>query len=371
MYAAGIGCVSGVPCSILEPLQRQVEAHGSLRYLPACIEGEALALAAGTYLGGGQGAVLLQNSGLGNLINPLLSLTVPYQIPVLMWISHRAQPGSADAVHHVPMGNATEPLLDAMAIRHERFDPAQGVAQLKRALAYVSTERRSFAFIVARGALGKAPTRPAVTSRATGLERAEILRFGTAHGQLPSRKQAFEHILPFLEGQRVVSTTGYMSRELSSLGRFDRHFPMQGSMGFAPALGLGIACQSKERGVTILDGDGALLMHLGSLATIAHTRPRPFTHLVFDNQAYVSTGGQPSASSVVDFPALASAAGYVSTADCRAEDGLHDALRFLAEQVEGPRLLRIAIDSKEADAAERPSLLPEQISERFRSGAST
>jgi len=370
MEALGVRIVSGVPCSILEPLQRACEASSNLRYVPACIEGEALSIASGAYLGGSLGAVFLQNSGLGNLINPLLSLCAPYQIPALMWISHRAQPGSTDAIHHVPMGEATEPLLAAMGIRYERFDPAHATAQVERALSCMREEQRPFALLVARGALGKVGPRPHQESHAQGAALDVPLRFGSELSVRPSRRVAFEALLPWLEDRRVISTTGFMSRELSSLGQFDRHFPMQGSMGFAPAIGLGVHCAEPKARICVLDGDGALLMHLGSLATIALARPDDLVHIVFDNQAYVSTGAQPSAAQVVDFAALALAAGYVAAADCRSQAGLADALSFLnAQRKRGPRLLRIAIDAFEADAAERPGLGPAAIAARFRHAA--
>jgi phosphonopyruvate decarboxylase len=165
----------------------------------------------------------------------------------------------------------------------------------------------------------------------------------------------------------AVSTTGYMSREVASLEKVDRHFPMQGSMGFAPAIALGLYRGLSERQVHVLDGDGALIMRLGSLATIGALAPRNFVHVVVDNGTYASTGGQLTVSPGVDFAGVARACGYRATALCKGADGLEEAMEWAAtESGRGPILLHVAVDETEASGLERPSLSPSEIASAFR-----
>jgi phosphonopyruvate decarboxylase len=158
-----------------------------------------------------------------------------------------------------------------------------------------------------------------------------------------------------------------MSREVSAHGCFDRHFPMQGSMGFAPAIALGLARTLPERAVHVLDGDGALIMRLGVLATIGACAPARFVHVVFDNGTYASTGRQLTVSPCVDFARVALACGYAAAARCTGRDALGAALDWAAGAVGGgPVLLHVAVDEREAADLERPALSPQEIAVAFR-----
>jgi phosphonopyruvate decarboxylase len=144
---------------------------------------------------------------------------------------------------------------------------------------------------------------------------------------------------------------------------------MQGSMGFASAIALGISRQRSDVPVFVLDGDGALIMRLGSLATIGALSPKRFVHLVVDNGTYASTGKQLSVSPSVDFAAAALACGYARAARCRGGDGLVAALDWAADGIgDGPALLHIAVDEREASDLDRPKHTPPEIAQAFRSG---
>ena len=371
---AGIRGFSGVPCSILGHLISQAEASPDVDYVAASVEGEAVAAAAGGWLAGGLGVAMMQNSGLGNAINPLVSLAIPYRIPLLLLVSWRGEPGCKDAVHHHPMGAATPGLLELLGIPtqvlREDSDLDRAVAD---AVAYMQKERQPAALIVPRGLFGSGAravsgrAAPASQRSAQVRRAASPARFGG--GPLPCRTEVLAAYLAHCADDVAVSTTGYMSREVASHALVDRHFPMQGSMGFAAAIALGISRQRPERPVFVLDGDGALIMRLGSLATIGALAPSRFVHLVIDNGTYASTGGQLSVSPGVDFAQVALACGYARGASCHGADGLGVALEWVRESLGGgPALLHVTVDEREASGLERPELTPPEIAQAFRAG---
>lgn len=372
LRAAGVRSLAGVPCSILTGLTLEAEASADVDYVAASVEGEAVSAAAGAWLAGGLGAALMQNSGLGNAINPLASLCIPYEIPVLLIVSWRGEPGKPDAIHHAPMGVATPGLFELFGVPttvlREDTDLARAAAD---AVETMRKERRPVALIVPRGLFAKAAgetatrTPPALAGAATEARTAEPRRF--AGGELPSRSEVLQAWLRRFPEDLAVSTTGYMSREVSAHGHFDRHFPMQGSMGFAAAIALGMARTRPDRTVHVLDGDGALIMRMGSLATIGTYAPPRFVHVVVDNGTYASTGGQLTVSPRVDFAAAALACGYAAAASCRGRDALDEALAFAADAVgSGPVLLHVAVDEREAGELDRPKRSPQEIAEAFR-----
>jgi phosphonopyruvate decarboxylase len=369
---AGITGLAGVPCSILNHLILEAEASEAIDYLAASNEGEAVSAAAGTWLAGGLGAALMQNSGLGNAVNPLASLLAPYDIPVLMIVSWRGEPGRKDAVHHAPMGEATPGLFELFGVpvttlrEDTDLDKAVGAA-----VAHMKATRKPAALIVPRGLFAKsgddavARSAPVLDGDPGKLVSQDAIR-AFEGGALPSRTEVLDAFLARFPEDLAISTTGYMSRELAAHAQIDRHFPMQGSMGFAPAIALGLSRATDKR-LFVLDGDGALIMHLGSLATIGALAPKRLIHIVIDNGTYASTGGQRSMSPYVDFSRVALACGYAAAGRCRGADGLADALAWAGETT-GPVLLHVAVDEREASGLERPDATPQEIAAAFRSG---
>ncbi|MCM2255645.1 MAG: phosphonopyruvate decarboxylase [Vicinamibacteria bacterium] len=367
LRAAGVRELAGVPCSILDPLLRVAEQRAEVRYAACSVEGEAVAFACGAWLAGARAAVLLQNSGLGNTVNPLASLALPYRVPLLIVASWRGEPGREDAVHHAAMGAATLPLLAALEIPHLVLRP--GACDLEPAVAALAArawaERRPVALVVPRGALaGAAAAAPQLGERPAVIAEPPV-HFGG--GPRPSRREAVAAFATTFAGAAVVSTTGFASRELADAGVRASHFYMQGSMGFALAIGLGVARVRPTRDVAVLDGDGALLMRLGSLATVGALAPPRLAHVVLDNGAYASTGGQRTVAASVDFAAAALACGYGAAADCDGSAGLAAALAWSRERMgRGPSLLRLRITAAEGPVRGRPEVAPEVIADAFR-----
>ena len=200
----------------------------------------------------------MQNSGLGNAVNPLASLSIPYEIPVLMIVSWRGEPGKKDAVHHYPMGEATPGLFELLGVPTTVIREDTDLDQVVReAVEFMKKERKPAALIVPRGVFSKGAgggERPApiLSGEARGAEPA-VPFMG---GELPSRTQVLEAWMGRFPEELAVSTRGFMSREVASLEKVDRHFPMQGSMGFAPAIALGLCRVLSDRQVHVLDGDG-------------------------------------------------------------------------------------------------------------------
>lgn len=341
----GVTLVSGVPCSYFTAPLRLLAGHPRIRYVPAANEGSALAVAAGARLAGGRGAVVAQNSGFGNLVNPLTSLVLPYRIPVLVVMSMRGRPAEPGEGQHEIMGRVVPEWLDSMGV--PRFELVAGGAPfadvMTRATAVLDEGETAFV-LVGKGAIE--PDDAALPER-PGLTRDAVVRVLAAE----------------VRDEYVLSTTGYLSRSLFAAGDRPRNFYMQGSMGHVGSLALGAAAARKDGRFVALDGDGALLMHLGSLASVGAVAPPNLVHVVFDNGSYESTGGQPCPA--VDLAAVARTCGYRGATTVEDEESLRRELRA-ALDAPGPSLV-VARGGPSAAAGDRASEslgLP-AIAERF------
>jgi len=356
---------AGVACSVLEPLIASAEEREA--YLPASVEGEAVAVAAGAWLAGETAAVMLQNSGLGNAVNPLASLLLPYAIPVLFVISWRGGPGKTDAAQHKWMGEATLPLLELFRVQTWTLEASEQIPEVLEGAAKVLLEGRPAALVVPRGVLKSSSARPRCADTVRHGARRKVSPVAFQAGSQLTRAAAVKVIADSFRDVATVSTTGYISRDLASYGPRPNHFYMQGSMGFALGVGLGAAWAGYSKPLLVLDGDGALIMRLGSLATAGSRSPENLIHIVLDNGTYGSTGGQPTASPYVDFCVVAQACGYPLTACCSGDIGLNKALDWIVEnRTYGPKFLRVRISPQEERAVERPDATPPQIAMEFR-----
>ncbi|WP_033346019.1 phosphonopyruvate decarboxylase [Catenuloplanes japonicus] len=321
--AYGFTTASGVPCSSFGgPIA--LLARNPDRYVPAANEGTALAVAAGVALAGGKPYVMLQNSGLGNLINPLTSLVMTYQVPVLVFVSLRGWPDPAsDEPQHVVMGSTTHALLDTLGADHQTLtkdtDAHEFRVLLDRAEASLKNGRAAFV-LVQRGAVGSAAQESDEPVR--GLNSPEVMRA----------------IVDGTDGCAVVATTGYTARELFGTADRPNHFYMQGSMGHASAMALGLAVTRPERTVVVIDGDGAALMHLGALSVIGDRAPANLVHVVLDNGRHESTGGQRTTSSATDFVRAAEANAYRTAVRCTSIGDVAGALAT-ARSSPGPHMI--------------------------------
>jgi phosphonopyruvate decarboxylase len=322
----GYRFATGVPCSTFQHVIQHFGATTVRGYTPAVNEGAALSLAAGAAMAGVKSLVLLQNSGLGNLVNPLTSLVTLYEIPVLVLVSVR---DAKDGPQHRLMGNSTHSLLRELNVPvltlSGAFDnPAVILSAAEHELA---AGRTTFVLV---------PPTPFSAGD----------HLGTPGGRVPvadfTRRRALATIGAWLTDQHVVSTTGFISRDLC--GQHDRpnNFYMQGSMGHALAIGLGVAMTRPQADVVVVDGDGALLMHLGTLSTVGAVAPANLTHIVLDNGVYESTGCQPTTAPSTRLEHVASACGY-RRAEVVTEDSA--LARFLSNhrRGSGPTLLRVMI----------------------------
>ncbi len=366
----GIKSGAGVPCSYFTSLVNYMEADGSLDYLSATSEGEAVAIAAGMVTAGKPAFALMQNSGLGNAVNPITSMLYIYQMPVALFVSHRGEPGGKpDEPQHELMGQITEELSRLCGIdTHVLSD-----LNLEPTLADTLKRQVPAAWIVREGTIKGGPkAKPLkleVETSAITLPPRRTLR------PVMTREGALNALLPILNagGDRskmpaVVSTTGKLSRELFELDdkAHDKpnRFYMVGSMGCAAGFGLGIARAKPARKVLVLDGDGALLMKMGTLATIGDRKQANLHHVVFDNGAHDTTGGQRTASPSVDFATIALASGY-KKADTVADE--REMVATVKDHLgsEGPTFLRVLVQPGARADLGRPSITPKEVYARF------
>jgi phosphonopyruvate decarboxylase len=354
----GADFFTGVPCSHLDPLLSAIHGSPDVRYVAASSEGESVALCAGTWLAGRLGVVMCQNSGLGNMVNPLTSLSASSRIPCLLIVSWRGEPGRPDEPQHELMGRMTPGLLDLMEIkwRHLPSSEADLPAVLDEVFAHIASTRRPYAILV----------RPGDLTREGGGQRPDPAGMAVP---LPSRHEALSRIAEALPAEAVVvATTGKCGREFSSIRDRERNFYCVGAMGYANAVAHGVALGTSEP-VYVLDGDGALLMHLGNLSTIGATAPPALTHIVLDNGTYDSTGGQATAAATVDFAALARACGYPTVARC---EDLDELTRHLGRRAgSGPTLLHLRIRPGSVEKLGRPKRRPPEIAEKLKYSLST
>jgi phosphonopyruvate decarboxylase len=355
----GVEFFSGVPDSLLKELCSCI-AQESLagQHIVAANEGGAVALALGYHLATGNlPLVYFQNSGLGNIINPLLSLADQevYSIPMLLVIGWRGEPGVHDETQHKKQGRVMLPMLDAMEIPVSLLSPEldQADAIMKDAVAYAKKNGAPYALVVKKD-----------TFKPFAAVQSESVPFPL------SREEAIHQVIDGMDDRDViVSTTGMPSREVYDYRRHKesghhRDFLTVGGMGHASQIALGIALQRPDRTVYCLDGDGATLMHMGGLSLNGTLKPRNFKHIILNNGAHDSVGGQPTVGLAIDFlgVALASSYGQVLRAETREE--LASRLTDLKRSI-GPSLLEIRVRRGARKDLGRPATTPIQNKQAF------
>jgi phosphonopyruvate decarboxylase len=360
---AGFDFATGVPCSLIEGVLRDLETGRDILYAPAVREDVAVGLAAGAWLAGRRPVVLMQNSGLGTSMNALASLSLMYGLPLLLIVTWRGH-GGKDAPEHILTGAITEPLLALLGIPHRVLSASSAASDVSWAKAEMDRRSAPVALVVPPGLFAAdkehgekidtaMPANPPASYQKRPIRRPAISRYA-----------AIAAAVKQLDNEPVIHANGYPSRESHAISDRAQNFYMLGSMGLASAIGLGIALAQPALGTVIFDGDGNLLMNLGILPMAAAYRPRRFVHLVFDNEVYGSTGNQRSAAPGAALGELAAAAGYrtVATAFDETEVG-----NFLAAALrsDGPHFIHIKITRESADVP-RIAHTPAQIRDRFR-----
>ena len=349
---------AGVPDSLLKNICAYIADKMDAQHnIIAANEGAAVGLAAGYHLATGKaGVVYMQNSGEGNIINPLASLTDKevYNIPVLLLIGWRGRPGVHDEPQHVKQGKITTGILNTMGINYDVLSTDEEKAAKQIAIAVEALKNNEvYALVIEKG-----------TFKDYKLQSVEV------NDLTMTRESAIQTVAAALgEKDAIVSTTGMISRELfeNRAGKGEAHnrdFLTVGSMGHASQIALGIAMQKNDRTIWCFDGDGATIMHMGSMAIVASKEPKNFVHVVFNNGAHDSVGGQPTVGLKIDIPRIARGVGYKHTFSVSTMEDLVQVLEDV-KKAEGPTLLEVKVKKGNRKDIGRPTTTPIQNKEAF------
>jgi phosphonopyruvate decarboxylase len=328
----GHSFLTGVPDSVFKHFLLKANEDSRFEHVITNNEGESCALAAGYHLATGKVPVVyMQNSGLGNCVNPLSSLLDEhiYSIPALLLIGWRAVPGEKDEPQHKRMGAISQELLTLLGIPHAVAGPEEdGLVDIfRQASDHFQQHEKPFAILFPREVIGPDPSvKKAALPSEDDLMREDLLE---------------SIVNQCTESDLLVTTTGKTSRELYEIReRLGHHhandFLTVGSMGCAASIALGIAMQRPERRVILVDGDGACLMRMEALATIGAIQPANLLHILVDNNAYESTGSQPTLSNSIDFAAVAKACNYRSASTTDSQESFS---KELSRANKGPTML--------------------------------
>lgn len=355
----GVEFFAGVPDSLLKEFCLCIDDRISEdKHIITANEGNAIALATGYYLAQKSlPLVYMQNSGLGNAVNPLLSLCDPdvYSIPMLVMIGWRGEPGVKDEPQHTKQGKVQLRLLESMDIPYEIISKDDDRFKMKISSAVNTAKKES---------------RPAVLLIKKGTFEKYSNEIQKSDDQGMMREEALEIILENLDDNAIiVSTTGKTSREIFEIrekrGQSHRQdFLTVGSMGHCSSIALGIALSKSNRVVVCIDGDGAMLMHLGSLTSIASLKPKNFRHILMNNKVHESVGGQNTAAKNVDLSAIVEAIGAskMFKAETLAELKANTA-NFIT--CTGPAFLEVKIRPGSREDLGRPTIKPIDNKENF------
>ena len=351
---------TGVPDSQLKALCNYlINTYGTdpMHHIIAANEGNCAAIAAGYHLATGKiPVVYMQNSGEGNIINPAASLLNDkvYAIPVIFVVGWRGEPGVHDEPQHIYQGEVTVKLLEDMGIASFVVTKDTTEEELRDIMEEFSLQLEKggdVAFVISKGAL-------------TYDEKIEYKNDNTM-----MREDIIRHIVNQAEDDMIVSTTGKASRELfeirEAMGQDHGHdFLTVGSMGHSSSIALGIALNRKDRKIWCIDGDGAVLMHMGAMAVIGANKPENMIHIVINNSAHETVGGMPTVAGIIDLPAIALACGYPNATSAGNFAELDIALSAAKERSELSFIeVKCAIGAR--DDLGRPTTTPIENKEAF------
>ena len=290
------------------------------------------------------GTVNLKNDGYGNAVNPLSSLQLMYKLPALMLISWRAEPGKKDAPQHEIMGETIEKLLSLFDIPFIVVDEENINDTLTAAKDFINKYSKPFALLFKKGFFDSYKTKD--------------------HGQENKLKIRLDYLNVLKKliqpNDVLLGTTGFSGRELYQSIEHKGKFYMMGSMGCLPSIGLGLAIEKPDKRVFLVDGDGALLMKMGSLSTVGFYSPENLIHICFDNGNYESTGGQPTTSPLTNFGAVALACNYKNVSLVSDVDDFQKVIENL-DNIKKPCFIHVKVKSGSIDNLKRPSDSPEQM----------
>lgn len=357
----GFSIFSGVPCSFLKNLINY--AINECEYIAATNEGDAISICAGAFIGGKKSVVLMQNSGLGNAVSPLTSLNYPFKIPVLGFVSLRGETGIGDEPQHELMGQITEGMLDIMKIKwgYLSCNLEEAKKQIYEANKLIDNNQ-SFFFIVKKNTFDAVQLKMQKDIIRENLSKERRYR----EAEVITRYEALQLINKLKESQTIqITTTGKTGIELYEIEDGLTNLYMVGSMGCASSLGLGLALSKKNKDIIVIDGDGSVLMRMGSLATIGYYNPSNMVHILLDNYSYDSTGGQSTVSNTVNFVNIATACGYTKAIYCHNLNELEIAIK---DWKKSKMLTFIYLPISKGSRKElgRPKLKPYEVKERLK-----
>lgn len=350
----GTDFFAGVPDSLLKNFCAYVTDNApASNHIISANEGSATGLATGYHLATGKiPMIYMQNSGEGNMVNPLLSIADPdvYSIPMLIVIGWRGEPGVHDEPQHVKQGKVTCDLLDAMKVPYEVLsdNEADLPAQFEKAYKYIKENNAQYAFVIRKGTF----------------DEYKLVNNIPVEGKM-SREEAIEKIMLGADDKTAfISTTGMISRELYELRdkhgqNHDRDFLTVGGMGHASQIALGIALQKKDRQIYCLDGDGASIMQMGGMATIGSRKPSNYVHFVLNNGAHDSVGGQPTVGRQIDLCVIAEGCGYENVVKVETPEEL-DAVLHDSETKEKLTFVEVLVKKGARKDLGRPKSTPQE-----------
>jgi len=356
----GIEVLTGVPDSTLKEFCDYInsEEH-TLAHYTAPNEGSAVGIATGIYLSTGKPAcIYMQNSGIGNTVNPITSIANAevYKIPMLFIVGYRGSPGSRDEPQHKFMGRITEKIFDCLEIEHDIIDGSTTETELEEIFCEIKNlflSKKQFALIVKKGTFEKRP----------GADY--------SNGNKLNREQVISEIMKKIDGNDlVVSTTGKISREVyEKSGNRSQCFLTVGGMGHASMIAFGIAKKQRGKRVICLDGDGAALMHLGNMAFIGNHREKNLIHICLNNCAHESVGGMPTAAPNLKYAEIAKACGYPNAIVIQTQEELNDFVNNL-RILKGLTFVEIKVANTSREDLLRPKESAEENAANFMKGIS-
>ena len=366
---AGFSLYTGVPCSYVKPFINFVIDAPDLTYMGATNEGDAVAIATGAELGGKRAIVMMQNSGLGNAVSPLTSLNAVFRIPVLMIVTLRGEPGGPhDEPQHELMGAITTQMLDTMNVAWSIFpqEVSEIAPAIEKAVSHMTKTGLPYCLVMKKDSVAphKLASKPVVKTASAPAATPAVSTPAASTDKRPSREDALRAVQRAVEpSDIVIATTGFTGRELYACD--DRHNQLYvvGSMGCASSIGLGLAWARPDRRVVVLDGDGAMLMRLGALATLAYEQPKNLVHVLLDNEAHESTGGQSTVSHSMDLAGVARSCGY---SDVSKVDKAEDLEAALKDRRPGLRFVSLKTRHGVPDDLPRPKVTPREVAGRIR-----
>ncbi len=364
---AGFSLYTGVPCSYVKPFINFVIDAPDLTYIGATNEGDAVAIATGAELAGKRAIVMMQNSGLGNAVSPLTSLNAVFRIPVLMIVTLRGEPnGPHDEPQHELMGAITTKMLETMNVGWDYFptEESQIAGAIEKAVSHMTKTGLPFCLVMKKDSVAphKLASKPVV--RSTGGAAKPTSSSSPDKGERPSREDALRAVQRAVQPTDiVVATTGYTGRELYACDDRPNQLYVVGSMGCASSIALGMAWARPDRRVVVLDGDGAMLMRLGALATLAYEQPPNLLHVLLDNEAHESTGGQSTVSHSMDLAGVAQSCGYTNVARISTASELEAAV---ADRTPGLRFVSLKTRHGVPADLPRPKVTPREVAGRIK-----